>query len=159
MRPNKISKRYLKHFLKRSMRAIALRARTAWPNSREVNARPLVGPEDLQLAGRRDMLAQREAGAGDTTVAGLQRPPATSPQQGDFHQHECDVFRGDQCVIRGASLQQAAKLLNIDMFELAVTILKYERCMVGEFSVVPSEDAQDQEAIAHDPPSTRPPDH
>ena len=62
-------------------------------------------------------------------------------------------------MIRGASLQQAAKLLNIDMFELAVTILKYERCMVGEFSVVPSEDAQDQEAIAHDPPSTRPPDH
>ena len=31
----------------------------------------------------------------------------------------CDVFRGDECVIRGASLQQAAKLLNIDMFELA----------------------------------------
>ena len=50
----------------------------------------------------------------------------------------CDVYRGDECVIRGASLQQAAKLLNIDMFELAVTILKYERCKVGEFSVVPS---------------------
>jgi hypothetical protein len=53
--------------------------------------------------------------------------PATSRRQGDFHQHEgaagmdqrCDVFRGDECVIRGASLQQAAKLLNIDMFELA----------------------------------------
>ena len=77
--------------------------------------------------------------------------PATSRRQGDFHQHEgaagmdqrCDVFRGDECVIRGASLQQAAKLLNIDMFELAVTILKYERCKVGEFSVVPSADAQD----------------
>jgi hypothetical protein len=48
----------------------------------------------------------------------------------------CDVYRGDECVIRGASLQQAAELLNIDMFELAVTILKYERCKVGEFSVV-----------------------
>ena len=46
-------------------------------------------------------------------------------------------------MIRGASLQQAAKLLNIDMFELAVTILKYERCKVGEFSVVPSAAAQD----------------
>ena len=48
----------------------------------------------------------------------------------------CDVYRGDECVIRGASLQQAAELLNIEMFELAVTILKYERCKVGEFSVV-----------------------
>ena len=55
----------------------------------------------------------------------------------------CDVYRGDECVIRGASLQQAAELLKIDMFELAVTILKYERCKVGEFSVVPSADAQD----------------
>jgi hypothetical protein len=144
MRPKKLSKRYLKRYLerplKRSMRAIALRA---WPSSHEVNAQPRVGPEDLSLAGRRDIVAQREAEAGDATVARLQRPPATSPQQWDFHQHECDVYRGDECVLRGGSLRQAAELLNIDMFELAVTILKYERCMVGEFSVVPSADVQD----------------
>jgi hypothetical protein len=48
----------------------------------------------------------------------------------------CDVYRGEECVMHGASLRQAAELLNIDMFELAVSILKDERCMVGEFSVV-----------------------
>ena len=64
----------------------------------------------------------------------------------------CDVYGGDECVIRGASLQQAAELLNIDMFELAVTILKYERCMVGEFSVVPSADVQDPSDHRSHPP-------
>ena len=85
MRPNKLSKRYLKRYLerplKRSMRAIALRA---WSGSHEVNVQPRVGPEDLSLAGRRDIVAQREAEGGDATVARLQRPPATSPQQGIF---------------------------------------------------------------------------
>ena len=58
-------------------------------------------------------------------------------------EERCDVYHGDECVIRGASLQQAAELLNIDLFELAVTILKYERCVDGEFSVVLSANAQD----------------
>ena len=52
----------------------------------------------------------------------------------------CDVYRGDECVMLGASLLQAAELLNIEMFDLAVTILKHGRCLVGEFKAVPSED-------------------
>jgi hypothetical protein len=49
----------------------------------------------------------------------------------------CDVFRGDECVIRGASLQQAAKLLNIDMFELAHPPRANERwnTCLGQFRV------------------------
>jgi hypothetical protein len=54
----------------------------------------------------------------------------------------CDVYRGNECVIHGASLRQAAELLNIDMFDLAVTILKHGRCMVGEFSAVPSQETE-----------------
>jgi hypothetical protein len=52
----------------------------------------------------------------------------------------CDVYRGDKYVMHGASLRQAAELLNIEMFDLAVTILKHGCCMVGEFSAVPSEE-------------------
>jgi hypothetical protein len=52
----------------------------------------------------------------------------------------CDVYRGDECVIHGASLRQAAELLNIEIFDLAVTILNYGSCMVGEFSAVLSEE-------------------
>ena len=52
-----------------------------------------------------------------------------------------DLYRGSECVMRGASLQQAAELLNIEMFELAATILEYGRCAVGEFSAVPSKDS------------------
>jgi hypothetical protein len=51
-----------------------------------------------------------------------------------------DVYRGGECVMRGVSLRQAAELLNIEMFDLAETILKYGRCVVGEFSAAPSED-------------------
>ena len=55
--------------------------------------------------------------------------------------NECiDLYRRGQCVIRGASLQQAAELLNVEIFDLAVTILKNGRCVVGEFRAVPSED-------------------
>ena len=42
--------------------------------------------------------------------------------------------------MRGASLQQAAELLNIESFDLAMTILEHGRCVVGELSAVPSED-------------------
>jgi hypothetical protein len=42
--------------------------------------------------------------------------------------------------MRGASLKQAAELLDIEMLDLAATILEYgRRCSVGEFSAVPSE--------------------
>jgi hypothetical protein len=51
-----------------------------------------------------------------------------------------DLYRGGECVMRGASLRQAAELLNIEMFDLAETILRYGRCVVGEFTAVPSED-------------------
>jgi hypothetical protein len=51
-----------------------------------------------------------------------------------------DVYRGGECVKRGASLQQAAELLDIQMFDLAATILEYGRCAVGEFTAVPSDD-------------------
>jgi hypothetical protein len=52
---------------------------------------------------------------------------------------ECfDLFRGDECVSRGASLREAADLLKIDSLELALTVIKYERCVVGEFRAVPS---------------------
>jgi len=50
-----------------------------------------------------------------------------------------DLYRGGECVMRGASLRQAAELLNIDMLDLALTMLKYGRCVVGEFRAVPSE--------------------
>jgi hypothetical protein len=49
-----------------------------------------------------------------------------------------DVYRGGECVMRGASLKQAAELLDIEMLDLAATILEYGRCFVGEFSAVPS---------------------
>jgi hypothetical protein len=52
----------------------------------------------------------------------------------------CDVYLADERVMHGASLRQAAELLHIEMFDLAVTILKDGRCMVGEFSAVPSEE-------------------
>ena len=52
-----------------------------------------------------------------------------------------DVYRGGECVLRGATLRQAAELLNIEMFELAATVLEYGSCRVGEFSAVPSKDA------------------
>ena len=52
-----------------------------------------------------------------------------------------DVYRGGACVMRGASLRQAAELLNIEMFELAATVLEYGSCVVGEFSAVPSKDS------------------
>jgi hypothetical protein len=52
-----------------------------------------------------------------------------------------DLYRGSECVMRGASLQQAAELLNIEVFDLAATILEYGRCAVGEFSAVPSRDS------------------
>jgi predicted nucleotidyltransferase len=55
-----------------------------------------------------------------------------------------DVYRGAECVQRAASLRQAAELLKIEMIDLAVTTLNYGRCMVGEFSAFPSEDAQDR---------------
>jgi hypothetical protein len=51
-----------------------------------------------------------------------------------------DLYRGGECVKRGASLQQAAELLNIEVLDLAATILQYGRCVVGECSAVPSED-------------------
>jgi len=50
-----------------------------------------------------------------------------------------DVYRGGECVMRGASLQQAAELLSIDILDLAETILVYGRCYVGELSAVPIE--------------------
>jgi len=50
-----------------------------------------------------------------------------------------DLFRGDECVRRGASLREAADLLKIDSVDLALTIMKYERCVVGEFRAVPSQ--------------------
>ena len=52
-----------------------------------------------------------------------------------------DVYRGSECVLRDASLRQAAELLNIEMLDLALTTLNYGRCMVGVYSAVPSEDA------------------
>jgi hypothetical protein len=55
-----------------------------------------------------------------------------------------DLYRGGECVLRGASLRQAAELLNIEMFELAMTVLEYGRCVVGEFSAVPSENGPHQ---------------
>jgi hypothetical protein len=51
-----------------------------------------------------------------------------------------DLYRGDECVRRGASLREAAELLKIDTLDLALTVLKYGRCAVGEFSAVPTED-------------------
>jgi len=51
-----------------------------------------------------------------------------------------DVYRGGERVTRSASLRQAAELLDIDMFELALTVLHHGRCVVGEFSAVPNED-------------------
>jgi hypothetical protein len=51
-----------------------------------------------------------------------------------------DLYRGGECVMRGASLRDAAEVLNIEMFEVAMTMLEYGRCVVGEFSAVPSED-------------------
>jgi hypothetical protein len=51
-----------------------------------------------------------------------------------------DVYRGGECVLRGASLQEAAELLNIQAVELALTILEHHRCVVGEFSAVPSQE-------------------
>jgi hypothetical protein len=136
---NRYLKRYFKRTLKRSIRAIALRA---WPSSHEVNAKPQVVVEDLEVPERHVPQVELPACRQNRDLI-RQTQTRTSPRQGDFHQHECDVYRGDECMIRGASLQQAAQLLNIDMFELAVTILKYERCKVGEFSVVPSAAAQD----------------
>jgi hypothetical protein len=50
-----------------------------------------------------------------------------------------DVYRGGECVRRGASLREAAELLKIDVLDLALTVLKYGRCVVGEFSAVPTE--------------------
>ena len=50
-----------------------------------------------------------------------------------------DLYRGSDCVMRGASLQQAAELLNIDMFDVAATILEYGRCHVRELTAVLSE--------------------
>jgi hypothetical protein len=50
-----------------------------------------------------------------------------------------DVYRGGERVMRSASLRQAAELLNIDMFDLALTVLQHGRCVVGEFSAMPSE--------------------
>jgi len=51
-----------------------------------------------------------------------------------------DVYRGGECVIRGASLREAAELLGIDMLELAATVLEYGSCMVGECRAVPCKD-------------------
>jgi hypothetical protein len=51
-----------------------------------------------------------------------------------------DLYRGGECVMRGASLQQAAELLNVESFDLAMAILEDGRCVVGELSAVPSED-------------------
>jgi hypothetical protein len=51
-----------------------------------------------------------------------------------------DVYRGGECVRRGASLREAADVLKIDVLDLALTVMKYGRCAVGEFSAVPTED-------------------
>jgi hypothetical protein len=51
-----------------------------------------------------------------------------------------DLYRGGECVRRGASLREAAELLKIDSLDLALTVLKYECCVVGEFRAVPSKD-------------------
>jgi uncharacterized protein with GYD domain len=51
-----------------------------------------------------------------------------------------DVYRGGECVKRGASLREAAELLGIEMIELATTVLEYDSCMIGEFRAVPSKD-------------------
>jgi len=51
-----------------------------------------------------------------------------------------DVYRGGECVLRGASLRQAAELLNVETIDLALTVLDYGRCVVGELRAVPSED-------------------
>lgn len=59
-----------------------------------------------------------------------------------------DLFLRDQCVLRGASLQQAAKVLNVEMFDLAVTILKNGRYVVGDFWAVPSEERLHQSGTA-----------
>ena len=65
------------------MHGIALRARTVWPGSHDIDAHPRVGPEDLEIAERhvardeklvagwRDIVAQREAEGGDASVACL----------------------------------------------------------------------------------------
>jgi hypothetical protein len=50
-----------------------------------------------------------------------------------------DLYRGGECLMRGASLRQAAELLNIEIFDLAATVLEHGHCVVGEFSAVPSE--------------------
>jgi hypothetical protein len=50
-----------------------------------------------------------------------------------------DLYRGGECVRRGASLREAAELLQIDALDLALTILNYGRCVVGEFRAVPTE--------------------
>ena len=52
-----------------------------------------------------------------------------------------DLYRGGECVMRGASLQQAAELLNIDILDLATSILHYGHCAVGEFRAVPHQEA------------------
>jgi len=52
-----------------------------------------------------------------------------------------DVYRGGECVKRGASLREAAELLGIDVLGLATSVLEYGSCMVGEFRAVPSTDA------------------
>jgi hypothetical protein len=50
-----------------------------------------------------------------------------------------DLYRGGECVRRGASLREAAELLKIDALDLALTVVKYGHCAVGEFSAVPTE--------------------
>jgi hypothetical protein len=53
-----------------------------------------------------------------------------------------DVYRGGECVQRGASLREAAELLGIDMLELATTVLEYGSCMIGELRAVPCKDGE-----------------
>jgi len=67
--------------------------------------------------------------------SGLGRVKSPAPED-----HRFDLYRGGEYVMRRASLRQKAELLNINMLDLAIAILKYGRCLVGEFGAVPSED-------------------
>ena len=72
-----------------------------------------------------------------------QRSPARSAtprERAGGMDERFDLYRGGECVRRGASLREAAELLNIDVLDLALTVLQYRRCVVGEFSAVPTED-------------------
>jgi len=55
-----------------------------------------------------------------------------------------DVYRGTECVMRGASLRQAAELLKIDILDLALSTVDYGSCTVGIFSAMPSKDVEEQ---------------